>query len=312
MPYPKVNEVLSEIFGYDVQDSSPYRWIMTNIINSTYDLFDKVTDPSHNFDHLLKVTRHCTRAFNLESSSLPRSDVYTKTTVATAAILHDADDSKVFPRRKKIDQSNGEGNGIYTKEDELYDKREKEFPNATRIIDCAFEFVDPNVKQTDHKKFKKDVLEMISLVSFSSNLNTIPDGIKQTPWKLYPRQGDRAEASGHPGIYRCYVYSEKYGKELFSQTTPRFHSLQDLETQEAKNFLAGRLKRYHERHFSETFIDHFFDKLLHIGPLSGCPSAYFDEILVERNRILKELIVEFSNDTHYWKEFFVKGYGKEE
>jgi uncharacterized protein len=101
-------------------------------------------------------------------------------------------------------------------------------------------------------------IQMIELVSFSKN------GEKESalvnPLYYYPRHADRLEATGFIGIIRCYQYATTAKNPLYCQTTPVVHSRSDIE-----EVIKGRDVKYMiSGGSSDSFIDHFYDKLLHV------------------------------------------------
>ncbi len=141
-------------------------------------LLDGKTDKGHGADHALVVKEHCEKATVDEELSEE-----TKLEINLAALLHDADDRKIF----------GPSKG---------------YPNATRIL-----------KELPLSNGSCDrILKMVSLVSCSSNGNNVPPGIEG--YQLYPRHADRLEAIGEIGILRCYYYTVHVSRPLFREDTP--------------------------------------------------------------------------------------------
>lgn len=101
---------------------------------------------SHGVGHALAVHGHLMKAleFNDQSSKKLSIDDNRRLALQLSALLHDADDKKYFKTHT-------------TKE------------NAAKIIAAATQGSDFNGKQ-----ITKEVMEMISYVSFSDNGNTIP------------------------------------------------------------------------------------------------------------------------------------------
>lgn len=101
------------------------------------------------------------------------------------------------------------------------------------------------------------ILRMIDLVSTSKWGDKIPAG---TPaWMLYPRYADRIEAVGSMGIKRCYQYTITSDRPLYVKSTARARTHQELRgiaTPERYAAYEGE---------SSSMIDHYYDKLLHIG-----------------------------------------------
>lgn len=125
------------------------------------------------------------------------------------------------------------------------------------------------------------VVEMIDLVSTSQNGNTPCD----TEWKLFPRVGDRLEAMGEVGIARCYSYA-KMKTCLYTPNTPRVTNHAELEIVAPKE----RFLNYKGK--SDSMIDHFYDKLVHLNKFE-CKNEYFLEEKETRMKPIYEFLFEF-------------------
>lgn len=101
-----------------------------------------------------------------------------------AALLHDADDRKIFP-----------GHHYYENACEVLRGIKLEFS----VFDIA--------------------LRQIQLVSASSQGNKVPPDALANPWLLYPRHADRRLALGNIGLHRVYVYNK--GNVTSNAQTPR-------------------------------------------------------------------------------------------
>jgi hypothetical protein len=103
------------------------------------------------------------------------------------------------------------------------------------------------------------VIQMIRLVSFSKN----PEGSEPSNLSelyLYPRYADRLEAVGLPGVVRAYEYNMTTKRPLTTASTPMPRNKEELEL-----VIKGRDALYIKKGgHSDSFIDHFYDKLLHI------------------------------------------------
>jgi uncharacterized protein len=134
------------------------------------------------------------------------------------------------------------------------------------------------------------VVTMIQLVSTTSNGNSI-DGV-QHPWMLYPRFADRLEAIGAVGVERCLAFSQHRKRPLFTPHTLQVSTEEELWKVATKE----RFLLYLERKESESFIDHFYDKLLHIGTLEalGHPkNPYLIQEASKRHRYMVDYILNF-------------------
>lgn len=119
----------------------------------------------HGLDHFLAVADHARKALLHENL-----DKKIKLQIELAALLHDADESKIFPLNKNNE-------------------------NAHRILDKIIDFDNKN-------EFINNVISLINLVSCSKNGD---DDVPQ-PWMAIPRDCDRLEAIGEIGIKRCLEY----------------------------------------------------------------------------------------------------------
>lgn len=211
------------------------------------ELFERIgEDETHGYGHALKVLGHA--EFGLaEYLSMKRLNTDQIMTVKYAALLHDADDTKIF----------GHSEG---------------YPNATRILQkINFNLID-------------DVLDMINLVSFSTNgistvyFSTSPyldvrypqihaseQMVTESPhfrgtrhripiWKLIPRDSDRLEALGKIGVARCFAYGAQIGRQHFTSSTPRVQNYFQLIALASQNWLSGRI--------GNSTIDYFIAGLI--------------------------------------------------
>jgi uncharacterized protein len=151
--------------------------------------------------------------------------------VRLAALLHDADDRKTFP---------------------THDANQ----NAQEILS---EMPEHTSLQCSRAALVGLVLRMIDLVSASKNGDRVPDDARASLWMLYPRHADRLTALGWTGVYRCWKYNLGVKLPLFTATTPRARTEDEL-------WLIAAPARYTAyRGDCESMIDHYYDKLLHIG-----------------------------------------------
>lgn len=188
----------------------------------------------------------------LELSDLPEN---VKENILLAALLHDGDDKKYFDH---LDYENA----VY-----ILKELNKDVPD------------------------QKSIIKMISLVSCSENGNLQTDN----EYELYPRYADRLEALGKIGIARCYLYNkhlETLGtlRPLFTETTPRAKNMKEL-------YEIATIDRYQNyvnkkgRVGTSTFIDHFYDKLLHFKDFGTNP--YFCDKSRKRLRIIQDFVIDF-------------------
>jgi uncharacterized protein len=127
-------------------------------------------------------------------------------------------------------------------------------------------------------------LKMISLVSCSKNGNTQYNG---PIWILIPRWADRLEAMGKIGIERCEIYNSHIGRPKYLPNTERVKNINELE----QVATLERFEKYQNGKSSESMIDHFYDKLLH---LRICTSiSYIDELMEEKHQEMVQYVLKF-------------------
>lgn len=208
---------------------------------------------SHGIDHAIWVYNKAAKALN--ESNFDLKD-YEHMSILLAAILHDSTDIKFFPHLKNNENTRLILNQLY----------EEKLIKDGRII--------------------KLVVEMIGYVSASINKDIIPSRAKTYPWLLIPRYADRCAALGHMGIVRCWQYTNTIKRPLFTQDTPRAKTEEEL-------WQIATPERYKEyKKDSLSLIDHFYDKLLHIGKVkTGIP--FFDTEYAKRHQIMVEFVLKF-------------------
>lgn len=230
-----------------------------NVQKQVRDIFETVAkDPAHNMLHVEAVVAHVVKSWHEESLS-DRQKIIT----VLAALLHEVDDSKLFPQ-------NDDGQ------------------NARKILNeclpsAVVDGVLPGGAETKDA-LVDEIVQVIDLVSASKNKHTtVSEG---SEWKLLVRDADRIEALGEVGIARCFAYNQKIGMKLFVPTTPRPKTVEEVW----KIATPERFAAYDGN--SASMVDHYFDKLLH---LEKCASgnAYLDKQLRARLQIMLDFVLEF-------------------
>lgn len=221
-----------------------YRLVLTKLTT----FMEDHSVPGHDMEHFLAVVNHVDEA--LKSELLDES---TSQLVRLAALLHDVDDSKLFP-----------------------DHHDNE--NARHLLQDIL-----NDEDTDK------VLHMIDLVSCSHGGNSDVEN----PYMALPRDADRLEAIGKIGIERCRSYTEHKKAPRHTDETPRVYSSDELW----KVATDDRFKHYTTGVKSESEIDHYYDKLLHIGKSRNLKSknVYILAEAERRNQIMIDYVLD------YWK-----------
>jgi hypothetical protein len=202
---------------------------MDCVLVQVRELFDSIGEGDvHGTAHALKVMEHAKNALK-EVAYAKKLHTEQHMAVLYAALLHDVDDSKIFP--KSVD-----------------------YQNARKIL-ASIHFSDIEL-----------VITMIRLVSFSKNHNTgaILDlsGMhgrscvsQQYPsWMYIPRDADRIEALGIIGIVRCISYGVEIDRPMYTRETPRITTRKELYVTSAKYLLTGN--------YPATSIDYFIAGLI--------------------------------------------------
>jgi uncharacterized protein len=208
--------------------------------------------PSHGLQHAMAVVRHTEKALQASGllETMSNDEILA---VLLAALLHDADDRKLFPKNPV---------GAYI--------------NTRRIMEAV------------NSALMARVLQLTKLVSTSENGNTIPEEAKEHPYVLYPRYADRLEALGEIGIWRCWQFTQTSKRPFFLETTPRAKSEADIK----RIATPERFEQYQKTGKSDSMIDHFYDKLLHIGHLhSG--NSYLELEAATRYQQMVNFVLEF-------------------
>lgn len=230
-------------------------------ISTVLDIHQRA-DKAHNDKHIIAVANSVVYALQEWRYDHLMKE---RNAIKAAAYLHDVDDPKVWPFIQDY----------VIKELQLHLLSEVKYPVANALLDKYFQL----------KAEQKDLIfEIISLTSTRHNHNsTVPKGEE---WKLLVRDADRIQALGHVGIARCYAYTLSVGKPLFTLQTPRCKTLEELEMVATMD----RFKAYNGT--SASFIDHFYDKLLHIGEVrSG--SKYMEGSLAQCKEVMVHFILDF-------------------
>ena len=215
----------------------------------------------HGYAHAMAVYQHARNALADETwhRNLP---VDRQMAVLYAALLHDADDPKVFH---------------HPDHDAL--------PNARRILAAiGFNLVD-------------EVCHMITLVSFSRNGNAgacLPladtHGAMARPsalprWMYIPRDADRLEALGAIGVARCVSYSDHVGRPLaIAGVTVRPRTRAELYVMAARMHLTQTV--------CTTTIDYFVAGLVPRAVMAT-GLAYFCSRAAQRTRVIEAVCLHY-------------------
>uniref|UniRef100_A0A6G6AD82 Hd superfamily phosphodiesterase n=1 Tax=Borely moumouvirus TaxID=2712067 RepID=A0A6G6AD82_9VIRU len=213
----------------------------------------------HGFDHFVAVRNHALKALEFENISTTK-----KLQVELAAFLHDVDDPKIFP------------NSI-------------DYQNARLVLDTSFNEINFNdlISDITFESFKTDIIQLISLVSCSKNGDDEPP----EQWMAIPRDADRLEAIGQIGITRCKEFAIHIKLPFYIKTTPIAKTREDV----FKYATIDRFNKYKSGHKSVSMIDHYYDKLLHIGKSTNLRSQnpYILEEAKKRNEEMIEFVLNY-------------------
>lgn len=251
-----------------ISSKMSHPWPMLRIIDELKKILEEhKVCPSHGINHALAVMNHAQQAL----LHWPKLGEKEKFAVLLAALLHDADDDKFFPRHDH-----------------------KELTNLRKIC-----------QDIDEKTL--DLVErMVHLVSSSKNGDTIPAEIvaEQTEWMLIPRHADRLEAIGKIGVERCWKYSKTIGNPIYiptssaisssSSVAPGFATALPRDEKElwAKVATEERYQAYRGK--SVSMLDHFYDKLLRLTffPVMPAGNLYWEKVCGERRAVLVKFVLD--------------------
>jgi uncharacterized protein len=230
---------------------------------------------SHGFAHVLAVLRHAQMAL-LASSSLPQQPPIgpkVSMQIQLAALLHDVDDHKYFPRHHHHE-------------------------NARALLARA--------AVADKDDYIAPILLMIDLVSCSANGNHVPECIVRRGdyhW-LIPRWADRLEAVGAIGVVRCYQYNIEHHQPLCSTYSPRAVTAEQVwQYATTERFVA-----YQERGgTSSDMISHYYDKLLHVArpPQDIVRNTYLEQMAEQSALELVEVCIRYGQTGRVDEEYIL-------
>jgi len=150
------------------------------------------------------------------------------------------------------------------------------------------------------------ILEMIQLVSCSTNGNHVPAYIQENCLHhlLIPRWSDRLEAVGAIGVVRSYQYNKEHNFPLSSASSPRPQTIQQVWEYATE----CRFEAYQRSGESEDMISHYYDKLLHISrpPKDLVRNKYLEEMAEVSSKELVEVCLRFGR-TVIVDEEYIRG-----
>ena len=203
--------------------------------------------------------KHVIEVYNHAFNSLEEEkelDENTKIAILLAALCHENQDKKLFAPNLEEPMSN------------------------TRVI---LEQLPIN------KELYPLIYELISLTSVSKRGLNKPTALDS--WKFICSDADRIEALGEIGIRRCIEYTYDINRPVVAPSTP----LPQNEEELWRIATLDRLQQFVNRGgTSDSALDHFYDKLLHIHKMeSGNP--YLDRIALERHQVMVDFVLKLTN-----------------
>jgi len=234
---------------------------LTRIVNRASFHLEKIfddakVDRSHGIGHAIWVHNKASDALDNCEFDLKEYEVIS---ILLASLLHDATDRKNFPHLKNNE-------------------------NARHVLNQLY--MEGLIKKEYIATIVQLVMEMINLVSVSVNKDIIPSRAKKYPWLLIPRYADRCAAIGKIGIVRCWQYTCSIGRPLFTEATPRVTTQEELD-------MVATPERYRDyKGNSDSFLCHFYDKLLHIGKVKT-GIAFFDKEYAMRHQEMVDFVLAF-------------------
>jgi len=142
------------------------------------------------------------------------------------------------------------------------------------------------IRQDIDEKDIEDIIKMINYVSCSENGPTYND----VEYMAIPRDCDRLEAIGEIGIKRCREYGMHINLPRHTKHTKRAKSIDDL-------YLIANDKRYEDYtkgKKSESEIDHYYDKLLHIERNLVTTNEYIRTEAKNRQKQMIDYVLDYS------------------
>ncbi|CAE7666558.1 unnamed protein product [Symbiodinium pilosum] len=213
---------------------------------------------SHGVGHALRVLEHVNKALAASTGVILQSR---KQAVRLAALLHDADDRKIFKTEVSLQAANA---------------------NARSIMAGA----------GAHTDIINEAASMIDLVSCSKNGNSVPSAALESPELLWPRWADRLEATGEIGILRCWQYNQEVGTPTVMPETPRPQTEAEVWALATND----RFERYQSSGGkSISMLDHYYDKLLRVAcpPLDVVQNAYLEQEMAVRAKPLVQICLAY-------------------
>lgn len=155
----------------------------------------------------------------------------------------------------------------------------KNYNNARKILSY--------IEIEDKEEFIEGIIAMIDLVSCSKNGDKEP----LEPWMAIPRDCDRLEAIGSIGIERCREFTLHKQAPFSVDSTLRAYTPEEVWVAATPE----RFTAYMNGAKSASMIDHYYDKLLHIGQSHRLRSQnpYILREAATRNDIMVQYVIDY-------------------
>jgi uncharacterized protein len=228
--------------------------VCNRVIIAVTKLFENVTDPAHDINHIRAVAEHTAHAI---ISSNDRHTLRHGIPLLLAAWLHEVDDVKLFGT-----QPTG-------------DTLSQRYPNASQIL------IDVGHPTSEHE----EVLQIIDYVSCSHNSGRNPP----ERWMAIVRDCDRLEAIGIVGIKRCFDYSCHKGMPLHVATDPIVRTEEDIDlaaTSERYVNYAGKSVSMVGHYFDKLFHVGKPENLFSQNP-------HVLQVAEERHKKMSEFVIQY-------------------
>jgi uncharacterized protein len=221
----------------------------------------------HGISHVISVFLNVRAA--LDDKREKQHNLFEVVSMYLAAYLHDVDDRKLFPKSKDYENARN----LYRKFNKMLNSYIREHYITTH------EEVKDEIKGS--KKSEDAVIELISLVSARENGNSKVSS--KDKWKLIVRDADRVEALGMVGVDRATDFGIERNMPFYIPgETPMPTTLKELE----KYTDVKRFEEYMKTGKSKSTLDHYYDKLLHIGKLDS-GNQFLQELAISRMKDMK-------------------------
>jgi uncharacterized protein len=152
-------------------------------------------DPSHDFEHILRVYKNAMKILDAEQQANPERKWDTKL-IVYAAYLHDIGDRKYFPKLENRDETNSKYLAILDR----YGLRDATSVNVVSRL----------LKESHGEEFAEKVQLLCTHVSWSlerKDPSKTQDVIEKCPELAVIQDADRLDAIGAVGIARVFTYT---------------------------------------------------------------------------------------------------------